>query len=136
MKRFFQLYSLLSIASFFAFLPKAVYAISLCANGSSGGTNFSALCNLTIDNNSTIVGKIITILLILAIILALIFLIWGGIKWIMSGGDKQKIEQARAAIIGAIIGLVLAFLAYFILNVVTFFITGGNFTTLTLPTLF
>ena len=71
-------------------------------------------------------GNLINILLVLAVILALIFLIWGGIRWIMSGGDKQKIEQARSAIIGAIVGLVLAFLSFLILNGVIFIITGQS----------
>lgn len=56
-----------------------------------------------------------------AVILALFFLVWGGIDWITSGGDKQKLQSARQKIVFAIIGLVLAFLAFFIINLISNF---------------
>ena len=64
---------------------------------------------------------IITYLLIGATLLALAFIIFGGIKWITSGGDKTALEGARKMITYAIIGLVISFLAFFIINII------GNF---------
>jgi len=58
-------------------------------------------------------------LLVTAVILALIFLIWGGIKWITSGGDKAKVESARNTIIGAIIGLIVVFTSFLIISIVS-----------------
>ncbi len=59
---------------------------------------------------------------IIITITALIFLIWGGISWIMSQGDKSKVESARKRITYAIIGLIVAFASYMIINTVgTFF---------------
>lgn len=58
----------------------------------------------------------ITALIIISIVLALIFLILGGIQWITSGGDKARIDTARKRIIFTIAGLVLVFLSYFIIN--------------------
>lgn len=63
----------------------------------------------------------ITFLFIAATILALFFLIFGGIQWIMSQGDKTKVEGARKKITYAIIGLIVAFSAYFIVNTVGVF---------------
>lgn len=64
----------------------------------------------------------ITYLFIIATLLALFFLIFGGIQWIMSQGDKTKVEGARKKITYAIIGLIVAFSAYLIINTVgTFF---------------
>lgn len=54
----------------------------------------------------------------IAILAALIYLLWGGLNWILSGGDKDKIEAARSRIVAAIIGLVLVVLSYFILDFV------------------
>lgn len=117
--------------SFLAFRQIAYAQNDICPVG-----EFQNLCKLKLDNGSAaIIGKIVTILLILAVILALFFLIWGGIRWILSGGDKAKIEQARSTIIAALVGLVIAFLAFFILNTVTFFVTGKTFTTINIPTL-
>ncbi len=67
-------------------------------------------------------GKIlrlgITLLLITITLAALIFLILGGIAWITSQGDKANVEAARKRITFAIIGLIIAFSAYFIINVI------------------
>ena len=77
---------------------------------------FNGLCNISSNNLGSMVSNIITILFILAALIALFFLIWGGIKWILSGGDKGKVESARSTIIAALIGLVITFLAFFLLT--------------------
>ena len=62
----------------------------------------------------------ITLFMIAGIILALILLAWGGINWIYSGGDKSKLQSARAQITWALIGLVLLFLSFFILGIISY----------------
>ena len=37
----------------------------------------------------------------------LIFFLWGGLEWIMAGGDKQKIETAKNKITQGLIGLAI-----------------------------
>lgn len=37
----------------------------------------------------------------------LLYLVWGGIEWMMAGGDKGKIEVAQNKITNALIGLAL-----------------------------
>ncbi|HUD44748.1 MAG TPA: pilin, partial [Patescibacteria group bacterium] len=56
----------------------------------------------------------------------LAYLIWGGIRWILSRGEKEGVNNARQHIINAIIGLIVIFLSYFILNVVTQVFFGTN----------
>src|SRR3989344_4159411 len=70
----------------------------------------------------------LTALFIVAFVLALIFLIWGGIQWTMSGGDKEGIQKARLKLTYAIIGLVVTTLAFFIVNIISGFF-GFNFFT-------
>jgi uncharacterized membrane protein YidH (DUF202 family) len=70
----------------------------------------------------------ITLLLITAAVLSLGFIIWGGIQWILSAGDKHSVEQARMKIIYAVIGLVVSLSAFFILSIVGG-IFGIDFTT-------
>ena len=78
------------------------------------------------SGGSDILQKIIqygtTLLLIGVVLLALTFLIWGGIQWTTSGGDKQKIQQARLRITFAIVGLIVSFLAFFIVSAVGTFL--------------
>lgn len=69
-----------------------------------------------------VLPALITYLLIGTTLLALAFLIFGGIRWIISGGDKTAVESARKMITYAIIGLVIAFLSFFIINTI-----GGFF---------
>lgn len=87
-----------------------------------------------------VIGSALQFIFIIAVLLALGFLVFGGIKWITSGGDKGGVEAARGMIIAAIIGLVIVVLAYFIINnlVLPFLGYGGGFGDLNarFPTLF
>ena len=58
-----------------------------------------------------------TILYIVGII-AVIMLIIGGIKYVVSGGDSKKVTDAKNTVLYAIIGLVVCFLAFAIVNFV------------------
>lgn len=58
-----------------------------------------------------------TILYIVGII-AVIMLIIGGVKYVLSGGDAKKVTDAKNTVLYAIIGLVISFLAYAIVNFV------------------
>ena len=49
---------------------------------------------------------------------SVIMLIWGGLRYIISGGDSKKITDAKNTILYAIIGLIIAVLSYAIINFV------------------
>ena len=117
----------LSVSQVFAAPPEK---IKLCPEGDN---IFKNLCTLNFTGG--LVGDLITFAFILAVIVALAFLIYGGIRWIAAGGDKTQIEGAREAITGAVIGLVIVFLAYFILNIILVFFTGHGLTDLKTPQL-
>lgn len=76
------------------------------------------LCNITGANAGQFIGNLVTAAMVIAAIVALAFLIYGGVKWIMSEGDKTAIENARQTIVGAVIGLVIILLSYLILSIV------------------
>ena len=65
-----------------------------------------------------IIGTGISILLVAAVLLALIFLIWGGLDYITSEGKKDKIERAKRKLTFAVLGLVIVFVAFFIVTFV------------------
>jgi small-conductance mechanosensitive channel len=120
-----------SSAVFLALAMPVFASNTLCPSG-----QFNSLCSLKADKVGTVVGTIITTLMILAVIICVFFLLWGGIRWTMSGGDKGKIDQARGTIIAAIVGLVISLLSFFIVNVVLYIITGSGITAMQLPTLY
>src|SRR5258708_27028667 len=60
----------------------------------------------------------VTILIVVSILLTLFFLISGGIDMIMAGGDKQKVVNSRHKLTYAVIGLIIVFLSFFIVNTI------------------
>lgn len=125
--------SYLSIAPFaFAQTPTDT-TVNVCPPGSQ----FSVLCNFTSSNFGQVIGGAINVVFVIAVIAAVLYLIYGGIKWIMSGGDKTAVEGARAHIVAAVVGLIVVFLAYFIISIVlgVFLGTGVGLGNLKLPTL-
>lgn len=65
-----------------------------------------------------IVATFIALALIAASILCLVFIIVGGISFILSAGNEEKIKKAVHTIRYSIIGLVVTFLAFFAVNLI------------------
>ena len=55
---------------------------------------------------------ITNILLFLVGAISVIMLVIGGIRYVVSGGDQQAVTNAKNTILYAIVGIVVAFLAY------------------------
>lgn len=66
--------------------------------------------------------SIINIVFFFGLILVLIYLIYGGIQWITSGGDMAGTEAARGKITGAILGIVIIAIAFVIYQIISAFI--------------
>lgn len=79
--------------------------------------------------------NIITMLLTVAIIAFTITLLYGGIQWITSGGDKEGLGNAQKRISTAIIGLAVLFSVWAIVSLVRNFFkiesSGGGSTAIT-----
>ena len=93
------------------------------------GGQFNGLNNITIAN---IISAIIILVLIIAALIFFFMLVWGGIRYITSGGDKAQTEAARGQITAALIGLVIVFAAWAIINLVNLFF-GINILQLNIP---
>lgn len=61
---------------------------------------------------------IVNTMFLIAAFLAVAYLMFGGIKWITSRGDKIAVESARKHIVAAVIGLIIVAGSFFALNVV------------------
>ena len=61
---------------------------------------------------------VVTVIFSLAMFLAVVYLMYGGIKWMTSRGDKTAVESARKHIMSAIIGLIVVAGTFFILQVI------------------
>lgn len=78
---------------------------------------------VTIDK---VIAFVINLLFVVGLIAAVAFLIYGGIKWILSGGDKAKVEAARNHIVAAIVGLIVIAAAFVIISLVFSILGVGN----------
>lgn len=67
---------------------------------------------------NALLNNIVQTMLVAGVAISVIFLIIGGIKWIMSSGDKEAAAKAQKTITAAIIGLVIVFLAWAIVGLV------------------
>ncbi len=63
----------------------------------------------------------ISVAIILAGILVFVFLVWGGLEWIMSGGDKGKVEAARNRIVNALVGLAIIAASWALIRIIGYF---------------
>ena len=69
-------------------------------------------------NASDIIMRVIQILLAIAGLVAVIFLIIGGFRYITAGGNEETAEAAKKTITNAIIGIVVVILAFVIVRVI------------------
>jgi len=66
-----------------------------------------------------IVATFVALGLIAATILCLIYIIFGGISFILSAGNEEKIKRAVHTIRFAVIGLFVSFIAFFLVRFIT-----------------
>jgi len=79
-----------------------------------------------------LISGLIKLLVIAAAVIFFFMLVIGGIKWILSGGDKAKTEEARNQITAALVGLVVVFAAWAIAQLIDA-LFGVNLFNLTIP---
>jgi len=75
----------------------------------------------TEEHLGTLISNGITVALSIAGLLTFAFLVWGGIQWITSGGDKAQYEAARNRITYALVGLAIVAAAWAVMKLI------GNF---------
>ncbi len=78
--------------------------------------------NVKITDVGQLISAAVGTILILAALLAFIWLIMGGLQWITSGGDKAAMESARNKITHAIVGLIIVGAAWAIMMLVQNFL--------------
>jgi len=76
--------------------------------------------------DNSIFRRVTNILLFLVGAISVIMLIIGGIRYVISGGDQNQVTSAKNTILYAIVGIVVAFLAYAAVNFVTQALIGGS----------
>jgi hypothetical protein len=83
-------------------------------DGGGGGGFFDIGALIESGSVNDLVALIVAMLLVFSLFLSLIFLVFGGIKFITSAGDEEKIKKAVGTIRYALVGLVVSLMGYFI----------------------
>jgi len=78
-------------------------------------------------NFGTMFSSILNVVMLVAALLVFAYMIWGGVEWITSGGDKNKAEGARNKLTAAIIGLVIIAASYAVVTLVVQFLGFSDF---------
>lgn len=92
---------------------------SLCEG--SGGTYSGGKCNNGSAGSKSLpqfFKKLVNVLLFVIGAIAVIMVIVGGFRYVLSGGDQGAVTSAKNTILYAIVGLVVAILAYSLVNFV------------------
>lgn len=79
----------------------------------SCGSSGTDTCGLT-----DVIKTVINVLLFIIGSLSVIMIIVGGIRYVVSNGDSSQITNAKNTIMYAVVGLIIALLAYAIVNFV------------------
>ena len=88
---------------------------------------------LGVTDFGNLISAGVQVAIIVAAILTFAYLIWGGIQWITSGGDKAAYEAARGRITAALVGLAIVAAAWALMQLIGFFFGVDILGTIDLP---
>lgn len=72
----------------------------------------------TAFDSDTLINKVVTWVLVLAGLVAFLYLIYSGFMYLTAGGNPDAAKKGQQGIINAIIGLVIIFLSWAIIRTV------------------
>lgn len=82
---------------------------------------------VTLSEIEARITQIARFLIIVGVVLAVIFIIWGGIAYMFAGGDEEKTKAAKARIFNGIIGAAVVLAVGVILQTVAGLIARSFF---------
>ncbi len=103
---------------------KTPAATGAAKSASTGGSNICGASEK--DDFATIAKNVINTLLYVVGIVAVVMIIIGGIRYASSNGDSSAIQGAKNTILYAVIGLIVAIMAFAIVNFVVARFAGSG----------
>jgi len=90
--------------------------------GTEFGKNFTGGAPSSIGN---VVSGALPQIYVIALVVVLIYLIWGAYRYMMSGGDAKAVAAARAHLTWSELGMIFIFLAFGIYQLVNSLLFGA-----------
>ena len=109
--------SIYSVSGVFTLLATRAFA-AVTTDTQQGVTNVQTNTNVGNTDLTTLLGNIINIMLGIIGVAAVIMLIIGGFRYVFSQGNEKAVSGAKDTILYSIIGIVVALLAFAIVNFV------------------
>jgi hypothetical protein len=97
------------------FAPAPAFAQSAIDDACANDPN-STLCKNQDQEIGPVITTVINVLLFIVGIISVIMIIVGGIMYSTSAGDSGTVTKAKNTVLFAVVGLVIAFLAFAIVN--------------------
>ena len=106
--------------------PIAHAANDVCSSNAAEAVKEAAGCNGSKDALPGIIINILNGIIAVSGLIAVIFVVIGGINYMTSAGDSNKLEKAKKTILYACIGMIVAVLSFAIVNFTITNIIGGQ----------
>jgi len=108
--------SILLVIVVAASMPSMALAWDPFGNIDCSSASASAVCNdksnqRAISGTNGIIITVVDVISFIAGISAVILLIVAGIRFVVSGGDANSVQQARSSVIGVLVGIAIIVLA-------------------------
>ncbi len=97
--------TLLTLTAIFALTVMPVLALET-------GINYGTATGLGTKDIREGVMNVVNVLLGFLGILAILIILWGGFRWLTSGGNEEKVDEAKKVLTAGIIGLIIIFVAF------------------------
>ena len=114
-----------------AIMTCAVFGVSVLSTTSLSGSvsaqvskgidtaTTSEMKGKSIDGDGGLIKTVVNVLLWAVGILSVIMIIFSGLRYITSAGDASKTKSAQSTLTYSVVGLIVAIMAYAIVNMVT-----------------
>ena len=104
----------------------AYAATDVCNSNAPQEVKDAAGCYGNANQLPGVITGILNAIIVVAGLVAVVFVLIGGINYMTSAGDSAKLQKAKSTILYACIGLIIAALSFAIVNFVIINILGGR----------
>ncbi len=129
MKRSLKLFTTYVVAAFTVLLLNANYALAVGTISEGADAAKGADQPADLFGNAGVFSTISSVLLFIVGAIAVIMIVIGGLRYVISGGDASQVQSAKNTILYALVGVIVAILAYAAVNfVINSFVPSGSTT--------
>lgn len=116
------------VSAAFVVLALDVAQAHAAGNVSTGASSARASDQpVDLFGDTGVFSKISSVLLFIVGAVAVIMIVIGGLRYVISGGDSSQVQAAKNTILYALVGIIVAILAYAAVNfVINSFVPSGS----------